>query len=202
LKRIVERWVVFPPSLNTDSIVVSDVFDFILTFAGVSTLDSVIVPALSRFVENVYVYDMKFWRALEESFGEDRHALNQSPVFLAFAELHVGSDNIPHRVVEARLLAYSNLEDGRPWGLDSYRCSNVACQAPAYNILFHPHGKQWFGQQWLKTKVRTHCLKCDMKEKHILCPGWIHSAKTQNYGRVWYHWPLTIDQKRDIGIIS
>lgn len=171
-------------------------------FTGVSTLDSVIVPALSRFVENVYVYNMKFWRALEELFGEDRHALNQSPIFLAFTEHHVGSNNVPRCVVEARVLTYSNFKDGRPWGLDSYRCSNVMCQAPAGNILFHPHGKQWFGQQWLKTKVRIHCLKCNIKEKHILCPGWIHSAKMQNYRCVWYHWPLTTDQKRDIGITS
>ncbi|KAG1724836.1 hypothetical protein EDD22DRAFT_789835, partial [Suillus occidentalis] len=185
LKRIVER----------------DVFDFVLTFAGVSTLDSVVVPALNRFIENVYVFDMQIWQALEESFGEDRHALNQSPVFLAFSKIHIGSDNVPHRVVEARLLAYSNLDDGRPWGLDIYRCLNAECQAPAYNIIFHPDGKQWFGQNWLKTKVKYHCLKCHTKQRHISCPDWIHPAKTQNFGRVWYPWPLTEAQQREIGII-
>jgi hypothetical protein len=188
-------------SANEADLNISDVFDFVLTFAGVSTLDSVVVPALNRFIENIYVYDMTIWKALEESFGEDRHALNQSPVFLAFAHFQVGSDKVTRRVVEARVLAYSNLDDGRPWGLDIYRCLNPQCQAPAYNMIFHPDGKQWFGQQWLKTKVKYHCLQCDMKKRHIPCPDWIHSAKSQNYGRVWYPWPLTITQKREIGIV-
>ncbi|KAG0695432.1 hypothetical protein DFH29DRAFT_773280, partial [Suillus ampliporus] len=66
-----------------------DIFDFVLTFVGASTIDLVIVPALNQFIENVYIYDMRIWDALEESFGEDRHALNQSPVLLSFADIQV-----------------------------------------------------------------------------------------------------------------
>ncbi|KAG1719708.1 uncharacterized protein EDB91DRAFT_1065368, partial [Suillus paluster] len=184
LKRMVER----------------DLFDFVLTFAGVSTLDSVVVPALNRFIENVYVYDMKIWDALEESFGEDRHALNQSPVMLSFADIQVGADKVPYRVVDTRVLAYSNLKDGRPWGLDIYRCWNETCQAPAYNMIFHPHGKQRFGMQWVQTKMRYQCLQCKMEQRSIPCPTWIHAARSQNFGRVWYQWPLSTKQKREIGI--
>ena len=164
-------------------------------------MDSVTVPALNRFIENVYVYDMKIWDALEESFGEDRHALNQSPVMLSYADIEIGKDNVPRREIETRVLAYSNLKDGRPWGLDIYQCWNQNCQAPAYNMIFHPHGKQHFGMRWLETKMRFECLKCHMTQKSIPCPTWIHAARSQNYGRVWYHWPLSISQKNEIGII-
>ncbi|KAG1886467.1 hypothetical protein F4604DRAFT_1571705, partial [Suillus subluteus] len=179
-----------------------DIFDFVLTFAGVSTMDPVVVPALNRFIENVYIYDLKIWDALEESFGEDRHALNQSPVFLSFADMNTDENKVRRRVVNTRVLAYSNLKDGRPWGLDIYRCGNVKCQAPAYNMIFHPHGKQYYGKYWLQTKMRYSCLECGIMQRAIVCPSWIHAARSQNYGRVWYEWPLSAEQKRDIGVIS
>jgi hypothetical protein len=179
----------------------SDIFDFVLAFAGVYTLDTVVVPALTRFVENVFVYDMKIWDALESSFGEDRHALNQSPVMLSYADFREGPNNTRERVIDTRVLAYSNLKDGRPWGLDMFRCFNRECQAPSYNMIFHPHGKQYYGKQWVETKLRYVCLECKTTQKAIPCPTWIHGAKSQNYGRVWYPWPLTVAQQRDIGIV-
>ncbi|KAG1888975.1 uncharacterized protein F5891DRAFT_156716 [Suillus fuscotomentosus] len=178
-----------------------DIFDFVLTFLSVSTMDPVVVPALNRFIENVYVYGLQMWDALEESFGEDRHALNQSPVFLSFAEMKTNGDKVRQRTVHTRVLAYSNLRDGRPWGLDIYRCLSAACNAPAYNIIFHPHGKQYYGKQWVQTKIKYECLECGVVQKAISCPPWIHAARSQNYGRVWYEWPLSAEHKRDIGII-
>lgn len=192
----------FLDPLQSNATFIRDIFDFVLTFAGVSTIDSIVVPALNRFVENVYVYDMKIWEALEESFAEDKHALNQSPVFLSYAEMETGRDKVRRRVVKTRVLAYSNLNDGRPWGLDIYRCLNVKCQGPAYNMLFHPHGRPYYGKHWLETKMRYTCLSCKTTEKMISCPTWIHAAGTQNFGRVWYEWPLSADQQREIGIIS
>ncbi|KAG2741702.1 hypothetical protein P692DRAFT_20840352 [Suillus brevipes Sb2] len=178
-----------------------DIFDFVLAFAGVYTLDTIVVPALTRFVENVYVYDMKIWEALEQSFGEDRHALNQSPVMLSFADICVGPNNTRERVVDTRVLAYSNLKDGRPWGLDSFRCFNAQCNAPSFNIIFHPCGKQYYGKHWLETKVKYTCLQCRMIKKAIPCPKWIYPARSQNYGRVWYRWPLTAEQLCEIGVM-
>jgi hypothetical protein len=163
-------------------------------------MDTVVVPALTRFVENVYVYDMKIWSALEQSFGEDRHALNQSPVMLAFADIRIGPGNMRERVVDCRVLAYSNLKDGRPWGLDMFRCFNVQCNAPSYNMVFHPSGRQFYGKHWCDTKLKYTCLQCRTTRKGISCPAWIHPADAQNYGRVWYRWPLTAQQQRDIGI--
>ncbi|KAG1843316.1 hypothetical protein DFJ58DRAFT_665394, partial [Suillus subalutaceus] len=183
-------------------IVESDIFDFILTFAGVSTMDSVVVPALNRFIENVYIYDMKFWDALEESFGEDRHALNQSPVFLSFSETHVGQNNVRLRVVYTRVLAYSNLKDRRPWGLDIYRCLNPDCQAPAYNMSFTRHGKQFYGKHWLTTKIKYACLECKNRgEGHSMSKLDTRGSVSELWS-VWYEWPLTSEQEREIGIIS
>ncbi|KAG0693081.1 hypothetical protein DFH29DRAFT_816752 [Suillus ampliporus] len=65
----------------------SNTFDFFLTFVGIYTMNTIIVPALNRVAENIYVYNMKIWDALEESFGKDRHTLNQSPVMLLFADM-------------------------------------------------------------------------------------------------------------------
>lgn len=165
-----------------------------------STLDPIVVPALNRFIENVYIYDLAIWDALEESFGEDRHSLNQTPVFLSYADIH-SEDKVRRRIVNTRVLAYSNLKDGRPWGFDTYRCGNVACQGPAYNMIFHPHGKQWYGAKWLNTRMKYTCMQCNTTRKGITCPTWIHAARTQNFGRVWYEWPLSMAQEREIGII-
>ncbi|KAG2128359.1 uncharacterized protein EDB93DRAFT_1096033 [Suillus bovinus] len=174
-----------------------DIFDFVLSFAGVSTIDTLVVPAINRFIENVFVYDMKFWTALEQSFGEDRHALNSSPVMLSFAETHIDTENKRQRVVDTRVLAYSNFKDGRPWGLDVYRCS---CGATAHNMIFHPDGKQLHGKQWILTKMKYECLQCGTIRRHIPCPTWIKKADTGNFGRVSYQWPLSLSQRQDIGI--
>ncbi|KAG2107604.1 hypothetical protein DEU56DRAFT_750174, partial [Suillus clintonianus] len=182
------------------SFVENDIFDFVLTFAGVYTMDTIVAPALTRFVENVYIYDMKIWDALEKSFGEDLHALKQAPVMLAFADIRIGPNNTRERVVDSRVLAYSNLLDGRPWGLDIFRCLNAKCGAPSYNIIFHPYGKKYYGRYWLNTNIRYTCLQCRMTVNKIPCPKWIHAAFSQNYGRVWYQWPLTAAQLRDIGV--
>ncbi|KAG2057311.1 hypothetical protein BDR06DRAFT_878201 [Suillus hirtellus] len=180
----------------------SEIFDFVLTFAGISTIDTIVVPALNRFIENVYIYDMEIWDAMEESFGEDRHILNQSLVFISFATIQSGPHGERKCTVNMRLLAYNIFKDGQPWGLNIYRCWNVQCQAPAYNMIFHTHGKQYYGRQWVETKVRYTCLQCHMTQKGIPCPSWVHAARSQNYGRVWYQWPLSVAQRREIGIIQ
>jgi len=176
---------------------VRDVFDFVFTFAGVSTLPSLVVPALTRFVENVFIYDMRIWEALQQSFGEDRHALNSAPVMLSFAEIDRGPNNTSSRVVDTRVLAYSNLKDGRPWGLDIYRCPS--CGGPAYNMIFHPDGHHYLGNKWIDTKFKYKCMKCGAIGRKISSPSWIYAAGSQNYGRVWYKWPLTHSQLREIG---
>lgn len=181
----------------SNELYVSDIFDFVLAFAGVSTLQMLVLPAIVRFIENVYVYDMKLWDALQESFGEDKHALNSAPIMLSFADIALDNNQQPHRVTETRLLAYSNLKDGRPWGLDIYRCGG--CEGPAYNMIFHPDGKQYYGSQWIRGKIKYQCMSCDYIRRNIPCPSWIHAAGNQNFGRVWYNWPLTHAQLTDIG---
>ncbi|KAG2090479.1 uncharacterized protein F5147DRAFT_780287 [Suillus discolor] len=97
-----------------------DIFDFMLAFTGISTMDAVVVPALNRSIENVYIYNIKIWDALEESFWEDRHTLNHLPVVLSFADIQNDINKKRTRVVDTRVLAFSNLKDGRPWGLDIF----------------------------------------------------------------------------------
>jgi hypothetical protein len=174
-----------------------DIFDFVFSFAGVFTVDSLVVPALSRFVENVFVYDMNAWTALERSFGEDKHALNSSPVMLSFAQYRTLPDNTRQRIVDTRLLAYSNFKDARPWGLDIYQC---CCGARAHDMVFHADGKQFFGRKWLKTKMKTTCMRCGQMRKQIETPSWVHLCDAENLGRVWYQWPLSLPQLMDIGI--
>ncbi|KAG2029761.1 hypothetical protein BDR03DRAFT_987540 [Suillus americanus] len=165
-------------------------------------MDTIVAPALTRFIENVYIYNMKIWDALEQSFGEDLHALKQAPMMLAFANIHVGPNNSREHVVDSQVLVYSNLLDGRPWGLDIFRCLNAKCGAPSYNIIFHHSGKQYYGNHWLKSKVRYTCLQCHITEKAIPTPTWIFLARSHNFGRVWYRWPLTAEQLRDIGVMQ
>lgn len=165
-------------------------------------MDSLVVPTLSRFVENVYVYDMGIWEALIGSFGEDKRALNSSPVMLSYAEYRAStsSPDTRERVVDTRVLAYSNFKDARPWGLDIYRCSNPACCAPAHNMLFHADGKQFLGKRWLETLMKTRCLSCGVTRKGIAVPSWIKQCDGDNLARVWYQWPLSNSQRLDIGI--
>ncbi|KAG1761766.1 hypothetical protein EV702DRAFT_1206974, partial [Suillus placidus] len=177
-----------------------DIFDFVFCFAGVSTVDSIVVPALSRFVENVFVYDMGLWAALERSFGEDKHALNTTPVMLSFAEFSKRPDDTRDRVVNTRVLAYSNFKDARPWGFDIYRCSNPTCGAHAHDMIFHADGRQYYGIRWLEAKMKTTCMKCQQTRRKIAAPSWIHSCRAENIGRCWYQWPLTLAQRMDLGI--
>lgn len=175
----------------------SDIFDFVLTFADIPTIDTIVVPVLNHFIENIYIYNIEIWDVMEESFGEDRHTSNQSPVFISFATIQSGSHGERKCTVNMRLLTYNNLKDGRPWGLDIFWCWNVQCQAPAYNMIFHVHGKQW-----VETKIKYTCLQCCMIQKGIPCSSWIHAVRSQKYGRVWYQWPLSVAQQCKIGIIQ
>ncbi|KAG1760558.1 hypothetical protein EV702DRAFT_985501, partial [Suillus placidus] len=158
LKRLVEMSVTVRMAYMSYA---RDIFDFIFCFAGVSTVDSLVVPALSRFVENVFVYNMGIWAALERSFGEDKHALNSTPVMLSFAEFQNLPDNTRQRVVDTR---------------------------------------QFFGTKWLQTKMKTTCMECKQTRRKIATPSWIHACGTENIGRCWYQWPLTLTQRMDIGI--
>ncbi|OJA20362.1 hypothetical protein AZE42_07311 [Rhizopogon vesiculosus] len=175
-----------------------DIFDFVLVPAGVSTMDTTVVPAINRFLENVFVYDMKIWDALLQSFGEDKHVLNSTPIMLSFADMQISSHGTRKRSVDTRVIAYSNLKDGRPWGFDIYQCR--MCNEPAHNLIFHPDGKQFYGKEWLQTKMKYRCLKCKAYIRRIPTPSWIHVADSQNYGRVWYNWPLTLQQRQDLGM--
>jgi hypothetical protein len=177
-----------------------NIFDFVFSFAGVSTIDLIVVPALNRFIENVFVYNMNPWNALQRSFGEDKRALNSSPIMLCYAEYVTLADNTRRRVVHSRVLAYSNFKDGRPWGLDIYRCANSQCGAAAHDMTFHPDGKQGYGQKWLRTKMKTNCLKCGAMRRKVSTPSWINMSDCDNTSRVWYEWPLTLAQRMEIGI--
>ncbi|KAG1837429.1 hypothetical protein C8R48DRAFT_622843 [Suillus tomentosus] len=173
-----------------------NIFDFVLVFSGVSTIDNLVIHALNRFVENVFVYHMKPWDALLQSFGEDRHAIDASPVVLCFAELAEGPSH--QRVVECRMLALSSFADARPWGLDMYRCPQ--CAGPSQNIQFNACGRKFYGSKWLQTKMKIHCRQCKTSKVDIAAPTWVHSCHTDNLFRVWYHWPLTNSQLSEIGV--
>jgi hypothetical protein len=179
-----------------------NIFDFVFSFAGVSTLDSLVVPALSRFVENVFVYDMGIWAALQASFGEDKRALNTTSIMLSYAEYRKVNDKpyTRERIVDTRVLAYSNFKDARPWGLDIYQCSNPDCRTRAHNLVFHADGRQFYGRKWLQTSMKTKCLLCGDLRRNIRAPSWINECDGDNLFRVWYHWPLSNSQQVDIGI--
>lgn len=157
-------------------------------------------PALTRFVENVFVYDMEIWKALEQSFGEDRHALNSAPVMLSFAMFERQPDGTRRRIVHTRVLALSNLRDARPWGLHIYQCHS--CRAHAHNMIFHPDGHQFVGAKWLQTKIKYECLVCGASRRSISTPPWVHKSGEENFGRVWYAWPLSLDELKEIGVVS
>ncbi|KAG1808898.1 uncharacterized protein BJ212DRAFT_1484752 [Suillus subaureus] len=168
------------------SLIKNDIFDFVLTFAGIYIMDTIIAPALTWFIENVYIYDMKIWDALEQSFSEDLHALKQAPVMLAFANIYVDLNNTHECVVDSQVLMYSNLLDGGPWGLDIFCCLNAKCGSPSYNIIFRHCSKQYYGRYWLKTNIRYTCLQCHITNKAITTPKWIFLAWSQNFGCIWY----------------
>ncbi|KAG2360973.1 hypothetical protein BDR07DRAFT_1288413, partial [Suillus spraguei] len=174
-----------------------NIFDFVLVFSGVSTIDNLVIHALSRFVENVFVYHMKPWDALLQSFGEDRHAIDASPVVLCFADM-IAEGTSYERVVECRMLALSSFSDARPWGLDMYCCPQ--CAGPSQNIQFNACGRKFYGSRWLQTKMKIYCRQCNTSKDDIPAPSWVHSCRTDNLYRVWYNWPLTNLQLSEIGV--
>ncbi|KAG2116858.1 hypothetical protein BD769DRAFT_1390945 [Suillus cothurnatus] len=94
-------------------LVKQDVFYFILTFAGMSTIDIIVVSALNHFIKNVYIFNIEIWNVMEKSFGEDRHALNQTPVFISFVMMQNGPQGKCQCIVDTRVFAYNNLKDGQ-----------------------------------------------------------------------------------------
>lgn len=174
-----------------------NIFDFVLVFSGVSTIDNLVIHALNRFVENVFVYNMGPWDALLQSFGEDRHALDASPVVLCFAD-HMQKGTIYNRVVECRMLVLSSFTDARPWGLDMYCCPE--CAGPSQNIHFNAFGRKYYGSRWLDTKMKIYCRQCKTSTVNISAPRWIYSCRTDSLYRVWYNWPLTNSQLSEIGV--
>ncbi|KAG2144307.1 hypothetical protein DEU56DRAFT_754357 [Suillus clintonianus] len=115
---------------------------------------------------------------------EDRHTLNQLPIMILFADTFVGQNNVRQCIINSRVLAYSNLKNGRPWGLDTYCCWKETCQGPAYNIIFNRCGRQFYGSKWLQLNIKYTCLQGNHMQKNIVCPTWIHAAAVQNFGRL------------------
>ncbi|KAG0695509.1 hypothetical protein DFH29DRAFT_814100, partial [Suillus ampliporus] len=174
-----------------------DIFDFVLAFSGTSMIDAIVVPALSRFIENVFVYGLKPWDALEHLFGEDHHALEASPIVLCFADVTSTGSSHEH-VVESHMLVYSSFANSRPWGLDMYSCHK--CGGPSQNIKFNACRKKCYGNKWLQTKMKYICRQCKHSKNDIEALGWVHSCRADNMYCVWYNWPLTHQQLMDIGV--
>ncbi|KAG1813013.1 hypothetical protein EV424DRAFT_1326776, partial [Suillus variegatus] len=156
-----------------------------------STIDSMVVPALHRFIENIFIYEMRPWEALERSFGEDRHALEASPVFLCFTDMRA-------KVTVSRMLAYSNFAESRPWGLDMYCCEH--CGGPSQNIRFNACRQKSYGNKWLQMKMKYYCQQCKVSKQAIPAPDWVNSCRSDSMYRVWYDWPLTHEQLASIGV--
>ncbi|KAG2354160.1 hypothetical protein BDR07DRAFT_1306932, partial [Suillus spraguei] len=174
-----------------------NVFDFVLVFSGVSTIDNLVIHALSCFIENVFMYHMKPWDALLQSFGEDRHAIDTSPVVLCFADM-IAEGTSYERVVKCRMLALSSFGDAQPWGLDMYCCPQ--CAGPSQNIQFNACRRKFYRSRWLQTKMKIYCHQCKTSKDDIPAPSWVHSCCMDNLYRVWYNWPLTNLQLSEIGV--
>lgn len=173
------------------------IFDFVLAFGGCSTVDSIVVPALVRFVENVYVYCMEPRTALLHSFGEDVHALDSTSVALIWAEYEVIEEGRHRRKqVNTKVFALAN-QLRRPWGIDFWQCHN--CHRPMQYLRFNLCGKRYHGDQWIRNKVRYTCSACSHEERGIGCPEWIKGV--QGFKRlVEFPWPLTVAQASSLGI--
>ncbi|KAG1804132.1 uncharacterized protein BJ212DRAFT_1304431 [Suillus subaureus] len=63
-----------------------NIFDFVFCFAGVMTINALIISTLNCFIENVFMYDMGIWAVLQALFGQDKHALNNTLVMLLYTE--------------------------------------------------------------------------------------------------------------------
>lgn len=168
-----------------------------VAFGGYSTIDTVVAPALSRFVENTFVYQMSIWDAFLGSFGEDTHVLQSTPVVLIWAVRERGSDGKMERIVRSRMLALADLQNGRPWGLDLYRCHS--CQGSAQDISFKADGKQAPGRNWLQNAIQYSCFRCKHAARKLHCPAWVKPVVGLQY-RVCYPWPLSTTQLAEIGV--
>ena len=69
-------------------------------------------------------------------------------------------DNTRQRVVDIRVLAYKNLQDGRPWGFDIYMCPG--CE---------------YGRKRLQAKMKLSCPSCGFTRRGIACPKWVYLAR-------------------------
>ncbi|KAH7917488.1 hypothetical protein BV22DRAFT_1042327 [Leucogyrophana mollusca] len=171
-------------------LVESGTFDFVLAFAGHSTIDHLVGPGILKFVESVYVFKESPWEAVISSFAGDVRALESTPVALIFRP-KVEAGATP--VTETRILARSTFL--RPWGIDLYRCRNVACRQPILHLKFNVQKKS---KDWTQLMYRSKCCKCHQETRNYARPTWVHPIEGTVIHHTWFNWPLTDVQLAEV----
>ncbi|KAF8426445.1 hypothetical protein L210DRAFT_791616, partial [Boletus edulis BED1] len=103
------------------NLVTSDAFDFVVGFAGASTLPSQIRNALSQIIERIAVDKTAgIWDTVVRVIGQDLLLLEVNTVILVYKER--GS----HEVVARKIGKHA--PPMRPWGVEFNACATPGCK--------------------------------------------------------------------------
>ncbi|KAH7906563.1 hypothetical protein BJ138DRAFT_1162336 [Hygrophoropsis aurantiaca] len=158
--------------------------------AGQTTINTMVVVAMMRFAEYVFVRNMTPWDALLYAFVRDNLALESTSVALIFQP--PTQPGTPP-TTETRVLARST--HTRLWGLDFYRCANPQCRKDMSQMQAQGQHK---APRWEANTYRLKCFACDHENRNIGIPSWVHPCPGEIQHRVWFNWPPTAEQLADI----
>ncbi|KAG9312768.1 hypothetical protein JVU11DRAFT_7205 [Chiua virens] len=138
-------------------LVESDIFDFVLGFAGSSTLPTQVQNALSRVIERLGVdKTMGLWDTVMSVVGQDLHLLEVNSVVAIFKER--GSTEVLSRKI-AR-----HAPPMRPWGVEFRACGTPNCDRTTFDFYVQNDGYD----------VRMTCRACGWKSAWVKERHWGH----------------------------
>ncbi|KAG9312769.1 hypothetical protein JVU11DRAFT_7206 [Chiua virens] len=135
----------------------SDVFDFVLGFAGSSTIPTQVKNAVGRVIERLGVdKTMGLWDTVMSVVGQDLHLLEVNSVVAIFKER--GSTEVLSRKI-AR-----HAPPMRPWGVEFRACGTPNCDRTTFDFYVQNDGYD----------VRMTCRACGWKSAWVKERHWGH----------------------------
>jgi hypothetical protein len=158
-------------------------FDFILGFTGTSVVPRIVMLAILRFLNMVYMHKEPLWGSFASTHTFlDHRILTHTPVVLIYHDTITGG-------VVSRQVIYSTPQ-ARPWGLLP-RCGDPGCRSLPGS--FHINGGRH--QKKNHPSFQVKCLECNWKSEWLARPSWINEIDDAKFF-FWNEYPLTEEQRQ------
>jgi hypothetical protein len=157
--------------------------DFILAFAGESTLPDIVNPDIIVLMKEIGIYQTRdIWAATMKALAHKRHLLEHTSLVLIYRDTE---NKLQSRGIGLHLPPH------RAFGIMFEFCGNMACRPLPGDTQM----KTQFEPGRTKEKVRLWCRRCDYQSPWIKVESveWVHPL-TNDSSVYWHHFPPTAQQ--------